>query len=172
MHRTASRDQPRNAGMISILFVCMGNICRSPTAEGVFRKLHRETVPHLELHIDSAGTHAYHIGDPPDARSQAAARVRDVDISNHRGRQVTVEDFYRFDYILAMDEDNLHRLKALRPKGAPAELRLLLEFAPEVEHKDVPDPYYGGKQSFEEVLDLVENGSRGLLAEILKLHTS
>lgn len=157
--------------MTSVLFVCMGNICRSPTAEGVFRKLHRETAPHLELYIDSAGTHAYHIGDPPDARSQVAARVRGVDISSHRGRQVTAEDFHRFDYVLAMDQDNLRHLKALQPKDVGAELRLLLDYAPDAVYKDVPDPYYGGKRGFEEVLDLVEQGSRGLLTEILKHHT-
>jgi protein-tyrosine phosphatase len=150
----------------------MGNICRSPTAEGVFRKLQRETAPALEFHIDSAGTHAYHIGDPPDARSQAAAQARGVDISGHRGRQVMVEDFHRFDYVLAMDQDNLYRLKALRPKDARAELKLLLEYAPEVAHKDVPDPYYGGRRGFEEVLDLVEEGSKGLLAEIVKRNSA
>lgn len=156
--------------MTSVLFVCMGNICRSPTAEGVFRKLLRETAPGLELRVDSAGTHAYHIGDPPDVRSQAAALERGVDISAHRGRQVMPEDFHRFDFVVAMDQDNLDRLKTLRPKGAQAELKLLLDYAPEVADKDVPDPYYGGKRGFEEVLDLVEQGSKGLLAEILQRH--
>jgi len=146
----------------------MGNICRSPTAEGVFRKLHRELVPHLELHLDSAGTHAYHIGEPPDSRSQAAARARGVDISGHRGRQVRAEDFHRFDYVLAMDVDNLRRLRRLRPQDARAELKLLLDYAPDARHREVPDPYYGGVGGFEEVLDLVEQGGRGLLAEILR----
>ena len=154
--------------MTSVLFVCMGNICRSPTAEGVFRRLHRELAPGMELHIDSAGTHAYHIGEPPDARSQAAAQARGVDISSHRGRQVRVEDFHDFDYVLAMDAANLRRLQALRPRDARAELRLLLEYAPHIPHRDVPDPYYGGAGGFEEVLDLVEQGGRGLLAEILR----
>lgn len=154
--------------MTSVLFVCMGNICRSPTAEGVFRKLHQELAHQLELHIDSAGTHAYHIGDPPDVRSQAAARARGVDISTHRGRQVTAEDVRAFDYVLAMDAANLKRLQALRPRDARAELRLLLDYAPGVSNKEVPDPYYGGAGGFEEVLDLVEAGGRGLLAEILK----
>lgn len=154
--------------MTSVLFVCMGNICRSPTAEGVFRRLHRELAPELEIHIDSAGTHAYHIGEPPDSRSQAAALARGVDISGHRGRQVAVEDFHAFDYVLAMDTVNLKRLHALRPRDARAELRLLLEYAPRATHMDVPDPYYGGMRGFEEVLDLVEAGSRGLLAEILR----
>lgn len=153
---------------ISVLFVCMGNICRSPTAEGVFRRLHREVAPELHFQVDSAGTHAYHIGEPPDARSQAAARTRGVDISGHRGRQVRVEDFLAFDYVLAMDAANLRRLQALRPRDARAELQLLLEYAPQVAHKDVPDPYYGGSGGFEEVLDLVEQGGRGLLEHILK----
>ena len=154
--------------MTAVLFVCMGNICRSPTAEGVFRRLYRELAPDIEIHIDSAGTHAYHIGEPPDARSQAAARARGVDISGHRGRQVRIEDFHSFDYVLAMDVANLRRLQALRPQDARAELRLLLEYAPQVPHKEVPDPYYGGAGGFEEVLDLVEHAGRGLLAEILR----
>ncbi len=154
--------------MASVLFVCMGNICRSPTAEGVFRRLHRELAPDLELHIDSAGTHAYHIGEPPDARSQAAAKARGVDISGHRGRQVQVADFHDFDYVLAMDAANLRRLQALQPLQARAELKLLLEYAPKGKQREVPDPYYGGAGGFEEVLDLVEQGGRGLLAEILR----
>ena len=156
---------------ISVLFVCMGNICRSPTAEGVFRKLHKELAPHLDLHIDSAGTHAYHIGDPPDPRSRAAALKRGVDIGGHRGRQVTAEDFHAFDFVLAMDGDNLDRLERLQPKDGRAELKLLLEYAAEADSLDVPDPYYGGSGGFEEVLDLVEAGGRGLLQVILQRHT-
>ncbi|HEY1773452.1 MAG TPA: low molecular weight protein-tyrosine-phosphatase [Gammaproteobacteria bacterium] len=153
---------------IRVLFVCMGNICRSPTAEGVFRKLHQELAPELDIHMDSAGTHAYHIGDPPDPRSQAAALERGVDISSMRGRQVTAQDFHDFDYVIAMDSDNLRRLQALRPKGSHAELSLLLEYAPKAGLLDVPDPYYGGPGGFERVLNLVEVGSRGLLDEIKK----
>jgi protein-tyrosine phosphatase len=156
---------------VAVLFVCMGNICRSPTAEGVFRKLHQELAPELDLHVDSAGTHAYHIGDPPDPRSHAAALVRGVDISGHRGRQAIFQDFHDFHYVIAMDSDNLRRLQALRPKGARAELRLLLEYAPQVGLVDVPDPYYGGAGGFERVLDLVEAGSRGLLEEIRRHHS-
>jgi len=151
-----------------VLFVCLGNICRSPTAEGVFRKLHRELVPQLALHIDSAGTHAYHIGEAPDPRSQAAARLRGVDIGTHRCRQVEIEDFRRFDYVLAMDRENLARLQQLRPKDGKAELKLLLEYAVDIKANEVPDPYYGSRGGFEEVLDLVELGGRGLMAEILK----
>lgn len=152
---------------IGVLFVCLGNICRSPTAEGVFRKLHRELAPRLRLHIDSAGTHAYHIGDAPDPRSQAAALRRGVDISAHRGRQVSPRDFHDFDYVLAMDDANLSRLEGMRPRDGKAELKLLLEYAPDLEAKEVPDPYYGSRGGFEEVLDLVELGGRGLMAEIL-----
>ncbi|MFI4968293.1 MAG: low molecular weight protein-tyrosine-phosphatase [Gammaproteobacteria bacterium] len=157
--------------MTSVLFVCMGNICRSPTAEGVFRNLSAELAPGLQLRIDSAGTHAYHVGEPPDPRSQAVALARGVDISGLRGRQVSVEDFRTFDFVLAMDSANLQRLQALRPRDARAELKLLLDYAPQVTDKDVPDPYYGGVRGFEEVLDLVEAGGKGLLAEILKRQT-
>jgi protein-tyrosine phosphatase len=152
-----------------VLFVCMGNICRSPTAEGVFRKLHRELAPELDIHMDSAGTHAYHIGAAPDPRSQAAAMRRGVDISSHRGRQAGPQDFRDFDYVIAMDSDNLGRLQVLRPKDAKAELKLLLEYAG-AGMRDVPDPYYGGSGGFERVLDLVEQGGRGLLAHIRKNH--
>lgn len=155
---------------VSVLFVCMGNICRSPTAEGMFRKLQQELAPDLEIHIDSAGTHAYHIGDPPDPRSRSAALKRGIDIGGHRGRQVTVEDFHVFDYVLAMDSANLKRLERLQPQGSRAELRLLLEYSEALDALDVPDPYYGGSRGFEEVLDLVEAGGRGLLQEILRRH--
>lgn len=157
---------------IGVLFVCLGNICRSPTAEGVFRKLHRELAPQLALHIDSAGTHAYHIGEAPDTRSQAAARLRGVDIGTHRCRQVQPQDFRYFDYVLAMDRENLARLQRLRPKDGKAELKLLLEYALDLKSKEVPDPYYGSRGGFEEVLDLVELGGRGLMAEILRRQDS
>lgn len=159
-------------GGFGVLFVCMGNICRSPTAEGVFRKLHGELAPHIPLVIDSAGTHAYHIDEPPDPRSQAAARARGVDIGAHRGRQVGPEDFMTFDYVLAMDRGNLRRLEALRPRDARAELRLLLHYAKGLTLDEVPDPYYGGAGGFERVLDLVEAGSRGLIGEIMQRHTA
>ena len=160
-----SRENP-----VGILFVCMGNICRSPTAEGMFRKLHQEIAPHIPLRIDSAGTHAYHIGEPPDLRSREAAKVRGIDIGGHRGRQVGFGDFLAFDYVLAMDQANLRRLEAIRPKDSRAVLRLILDYASDMTLKEVPDPYYGGAGGFERVLDLVEAGGRGLLNEIIKRH--
>ncbi len=152
--------------MTSVLFVCMGNICRSPTAEGVFRELHRRQAPELKLQIDSAGTHAYHVGEPPDTRAQAAALRRGVDISRHRGRQLSAEDFLRFDYVLAMDKDNLRRMQALRPAQAKAVVRLFLEYGQDLPYSEVPDPYYGGMQGFETVLDLVATASLGLLEDV------
>lgn len=154
--------------MISVLFVCMGNICRSPTAEGVFRKLHEEHSPELKLRVDSAGTHAYHIGQPPDRRAQAAALRRGIDISGHRGRLVEARDFLQFDYVLAMDHQNLRNLRALQPAGSAAVVGLLLEFAEGLELQEVPDPYYGERDGFEQVLDLVEVAGRGLLLDIRK----
>ena len=141
----------------------MGNICRSPTAEGVFRKLHQELVPRLKLYIDSAGTHDYHVGQSPDERAILAARARGIDISGHRGRVVTRDDFHSFDYLLAMDQANLSRLQRLRPEASRAEVHLLLEFAQNCELKEVSDPYYGGPKGFDYVLDLTQQAAMGLL---------
>jgi protein-tyrosine phosphatase len=153
----------------SILFCCMGNICRSPTAEGVFRKLHQELAPQLRLHIDSAGTHDYHVGQPPDKRAIAAARQRNIDISAHRGRIVTIDDFSTFDYILAMDNANFSQLQLLRPAASTAEISLLLEFAKGCTLKEVPDPYYGGSTGFEQVLELTQQGGLGFLKHICQI---
>ncbi|MDE2090598.1 MAG: low molecular weight phosphotyrosine protein phosphatase [Gammaproteobacteria bacterium] len=152
----------------SILFCCMGNICRSPTAEGVFRKIHLEMAPQLKLHIDSAGTHDYHVGQPPDKRAIAAARLRSIDISAHRGRMVTADDYSQFDFILAMDNANLSQLHLLRPDASSAKLSLLLEFAEECELTEVPDPYYGGTTGFEQVLELTQQGSIGFLRHLCR----
>jgi protein-tyrosine phosphatase len=155
---------------VRVLFCCMGNICRSPTAEAVFRK-HAEKAGLLErLHIDSAGTHDYHVGDAPDARSQQAARRRGYDMSKLRGRQVEAEDFFRFDYVLAMDNQNLVMLERLRPGDAQSHLELFLEFAELHKEWEVPDPYYGGADGFERVLDMVEDASKGLLQHIRQQH--
>lgn len=151
-----------------VLFVCMGNICRSPTAEGVFRHLVGQQGLAAKIIIDSAGTHDYHIGDPPDARSQAAAARRGYDLSGLRARQVARDDFTTFDYILAMDEANLGLLRQQCPQDYRDRLKLFLEFADDGALREVPDPYYGGAQGFERVLDLVEQAARGLLREIIK----
>jgi protein-tyrosine phosphatase len=149
-----------------VLFVCMGNICRSPTAEGVFKRLVNDAGLDAEIESDSAGTHDYHIGDPPDGRSQAAAGRRGYDLSALRARQVAHDDFASFDYVLAMDETNLTALLSLCPAHYRERVKLFLEFAPEAGHREVPDPYYGGAQGFEEVLDLVELAAQGLLDHI------
>jgi protein-tyrosine phosphatase len=150
-----------------ILFVCMGNICRSPSAEGVFRRILLERAPQLEIHIDSAGTHDYHVGAAPDSRALEAARRRGIDISQLRARQIAAEDFERFDLILAMDEDNLRELRRRADRAYHARIRLLMEFAPNASRRAVPDPYYGGEQGFEEVLDLLEEAGNGLIDELL-----
>lgn len=149
----------------SVLFVCMGNICRSPTAEGVFR--HHVSVAGLGEHIeiDSAGTHAYHVGEPPDRRARAAAERRGISLEDIRARRVHADDFERFSYIIAMDQDNLEILEEQAEAVHRDKLRLFLEFSSGPE-KEVPDPYYGGATGFERVLDLVEDASRGLLEEM------
>src|SRR5262245_27293263 len=139
-----------------ILFVCMGNICRSPTAEGVFGHLLRSQDAGALAEIDSAGTHDYHVGDAPDRRAVAAAARRGIDLSALRARAVAPEDFDRFDLILAMDEDNVIELQRRAPAAARKKIRLVMEFAAAASRRDVPDPYYGGSQGFEEVLDLLE----------------
>lgn len=156
--------------MIKVLFVCMGNICRSPTAEGVFRHIVSQSDLDDHIHIDSAGTHAYHVGEPPDARAQQAANKRRFDLSQQRARKVSSEDFHQFDYVLAMDRSNVSELEMICPPGHEDKLRLFLEFATQSLEREVPDPYYGGDQGFEHVLDLVEDASRGLLAAIRQQH--
>ncbi len=149
-----------------ILFVCMGNICRSPTAEGVFQRLMDAQAPGLPVEVDSAGTHGYHIGQAPDGRAQAAALGRGVDLSQIRARQVVPQDYEVFDYILAMDADNLSELRSQVPGGFAGQLGLFLQYAPDARVSDVPDPFYGGPAGFERVLDLVEAASNGLLQEL------
>ena len=150
----------------SVLMVCMGNICRSPTAEGVLRHLVREAGLEDQVHIDSAGTLGYHVGSPPDERSQRHALQRGYDLSSQRARQVSKKDFERFDLVLAMDWQNLEELRELCPAQHQHKLRRLMEFAPAGVSDVVADPYYGGKDGFERVLDHVEQACRGLLIHI------
>jgi len=149
-----------------VLMVCMGNICRSPTAEAVLRALAAREAPRLVLAIDSAGTHDYHIGDPPDRRSIAAARARGYDLSALRARQLTAQDFQRFDYVLVADTQNMEEASELLPANPRARLQRLLDFAPGQPLRDLPDPYYGGPPDFERVIDLCEQASRGLLQHL------
>jgi protein-tyrosine phosphatase len=146
-----------------VLFVCLGNICRSPTAEGVFRAHAARAGLSARFEIDSAGTSAFHVGEPPDPRTQAAALRRGHDLSGQRARAVAAEDFGRFDLLVAMDQRNLAVLERARPAGSAARLGLLLDWAPQLGVRDVPDPYSGGEAGFERVLDLVEAASEGLL---------
>lgn len=148
-----------------ILFVCMGNICRSPTAEGVFRA-RAEAAGLNDLEIDSAGTGTWHIGKAPDVRARHAASKRHYEIGGLRGRQVSAADFRIFDLILAMDLDNLAQLKKLRPRGGNARLQLFLEYAPSIGAQEVPDPYTGEDDGFERVLDMIEIASDGLIEHL------
>jgi protein-tyrosine phosphatase len=151
-----------------ILFVCMGNICRSPTAEAVVRAMAEQKGLAAIFELDSAGTHGYHIGDPPDARTQKAAARRGYDLSALKGRQVNHYDFVRFDHILAMDRGNLELLERACPEEHLAKLGLFMAFGTGVAEDEVPDPYYGGPEGFEHVLDLVENAASGLLEQLGK----
>jgi len=158
--------------MIKVLFVCMGNICRSPTAEVVFRAKVKQLNLLDQFIIDSAGTHDYHIDEAPDHRTQLAAKRRGYDMSALRGRQVDADDFMQFDYVLAMDNANLTMLQRLQPGNSTAHLELFLTFTESCLNKEVPDPYYGGADGFEQVLDRVEAAADGLLAHIQTRHFS
>ena len=156
--------------MVKVLFVCLGNICRSPTAEGVFTALiDREGLTDL-VSVDSAGTGDWHVGDQPDRRAQAAAKARGYDLSMQRARQIKEMDFWDFDYVIAMDSQNHSDLSMMAPTNAQDRIRMFLSFAPKKGITDVPDPYYGGANGFDHVLDLVEAASLGLLQEIRKRH--
>jgi protein-tyrosine phosphatase len=157
---------------VRVLFVCMGNICRSPTAQGVFRKLVEEAGLAEHIEIDSAGTHAYHLGEPPDPRARETALRRGIDLADLRARRAAPEDFERYDYVLAMDQDNYHALSAICPPGRGLERRLalLMDYVPEARMREVPDPYYGAAGGFEAVFDMVEEAAAGLLDEIRRRH--
>ncbi len=151
---------------VRILFVCLGNICRSPTAEAVFRALAAREAPDLHVSIDSAGTANYHVGSAPDARAQEAARRRGYDMSGRRARTIEPLDFERFDLILAMDRSNWSALRHAAPRPARDRVRLFLEYVQDADVLEVPDPYYGGPNGFEEVLDLIEAASRALIRHL------
>jgi len=157
---------------VKVLFVCMGNICRSPTAHAVFRQLVTEKGWDDWIEVDSAGTHAYHIGEMPDPRSMQVAQRRGIEMQDLRARKVDLGDLYEFDYVLAMDKDNYHNLKNLGLPEHDKKIHLFLDFAPEVTETEVPDPYYGGPQGFDRVFDLVQQASEGLLAEIERKYNS
>jgi len=151
---------------VRVLFVCMGNICRSPTAQGVFCKLLQAEGMDELIETDSAGTHAYHVGEPPDRRARETALRRGIDLSDLRARRVQPDDFARFEYVLAMDQENYHSLSGICPSGSERKLMLFMDFAPHLRTREVPDPYYGGDSGFERVFDMVDAASVGLLADI------
>jgi protein-tyrosine phosphatase len=153
---------------VKVLFVCLGNICRSPTAEGVFRKLVADAGLGKLVQIDSAGTANWHQGRAPDPRTVAAAKSRGIDLSVLRARAVNTSDFNKFDYVLAMDKHNLADLELLRPTNYAGHLGLFLDFGSQSKYLELPDPYHGGREGFELVLDLVEDAAAGLLASIQK----
>ncbi|WFE68842.1 low molecular weight phosphotyrosine protein phosphatase [Thiomicrospira sp. R3] len=155
---------------ISVLFVCMGNICRSPTAHAVFRKLVESEGLDSHISIDSAGTHAYHVGNPPDERSMKTANERGIKMQDLRARKVDFSDLIEFDYILAMDGDNLSILEQMAPSDLKPKIKLFMEFVPDSKHAYVPDPYYGGAEGFNQVFDMVDEASKGLLAYLKQNH--
>lgn len=155
--------------MVRVLFVCLGNICRSPTAEGVFRHLLAREALESRIHVDSAGTAAYHVGSPPDQRAREAALRRGIDLSGIRGRRAEPADLETFDYILAMDRENHANLHAIAgPHGH--KVRLFMEYSGKFDESEVPDPYYGGPNGFERVLDMIEDAAEGLLEELRRAH--
>ena len=158
--------------MKSVLFICLGNICRSPTAEGVFRKIVAQANLTHEIDVDSAGTSNWHIGHGPDSRAISSALSRGIDISALKARQVTVQDLVDYDYILAMDNQNLKNLMTIADEASVnnSHIKLLLSYADRYNETEVPDPYYGGDQGFNEVLDMIENASQGLLKTIIDQH--
>ena len=150
----------------SVLFVCTGNICRSPTAEAVLRHYIQQNSEFNGILTDSAGTHDYHVGDPPDERAIDIARSIGVDMSDLRARRVNERDFHEFDYIIAMDQGHMRILERLKPKDAKGELVLFMDYVAELDDPDVPDPYYGTLDDFRYVLDLAQKGAKGLLDHI------
>lgn len=153
---------------VKVLFICMGNICRSPTAQGVFERYVEDAGLAGLIQIDSAGTHAYHMGEPPDPRAQAAATGRGYDLSSQRARRLIAQDLEEFDYVVVMDEDNLRDVQSIASPEHTRKLALFMSFAPEFGITEVPDPYYGASAGFERVLDMIEQAAEGLLDDIQK----
>jgi len=153
---------------ISVLFVCTGNICRSPTAEGVFRKLVLQAELKERILIESAGTISFHTGEAPDPRAQESAKKRGIDLSNLRARQINAQDFDTVDFLITLDRSHLEAMQEQAPEDCTAKIRLLMDYAAQSDIEDVPDPYYGGPGGFEEVLDMIEVAATGLLQEIHK----
>lgn len=151
---------------VSVLFVCLGNICRSPTAHAVFRKMVNDQGLSEQIEVDSAGTAAYHVGKHPDVRSMETARNRGIEMLDLRARKVDFGDFYQFDYVLAMDHENYHNLVDLALPEHHEKIQMFLDYCQEFDEQEVPDPYYGGAQGFEHVFDLVESASAGLIEHI------
>jgi len=152
--------------MINILFVCMGNICRSPSAEGFFARALQQSPFKEQVSIDSAGTHSYHVGHAPDERAVDTAAQFGVDISRLRARKVAPADFYDYDLIVVMDRDNLAALQAIAPADATASLKMMMEYHPQGQPEEVPDPYYGGLDGFKYMCDLLDSSTSGLLKEV------
>jgi len=152
----------------SILFVCLGNICRSPMSEGVFRQVVADAGMAERFRVDSCGTGSWHVGRPPDIRAQQALNLRGIDISTQRARQITRDDFKIFDLVLAMDRANYNRMLTLAPDVYEPNIRMLMKYAPEMGICEIPDPFFGGSEGFDYVLNLIEVASRGLLAALVK----
>jgi len=152
--------------MINILFVCMGNICRSPSAEGFFLNALQESKYKEQVSTDSAGTHGYHVGHTPDSRATETALKFDVDISNLRARKVSVSDFEDYDLIIAMDRNNFEGLQRIRPADSKADLQMMMHYHPEARPEEVPDPYYGGMDGFTYMCELLDSATRGLLKDV------
>ncbi|MFO7604519.1 MAG: low molecular weight protein-tyrosine-phosphatase [Gammaproteobacteria bacterium] len=161
---------PEEKKAVNVLFVCMGNICRSPTAHGVFRHLVEQQGLSQHIYIDSAGTHAYHVGEPPDPRALSTAVGRGIDMGDLRARRAVEDDFDYFNYVLAMDHDNYAILEGISPPDRLDRLSLFMDFAPQLGEREVPDPYYGGSKGFERVFEMIEAASQGLLNDIRQRH--
>lgn len=156
--------------MIKVLFVCTGNICRSPTADGVFRKIVREAGLEDQIIVDSCGLSAYHVGELPDPRSREMAESRGVDLSDIRSRKIKPGDYVQFDYILAMDDGHLRDMRRQAPGSSQNRIELFLDYHPDMGGQSVPDPYYGGANGFVHVFDMIEEASNNLLTQIREKH--